>query len=174
MAVLKSVTLVILVVVSFLTSGVLRLVSILLLDQPNLWASVGSLFLPIGLDVVIFAMLFRFVPARFVHWDAVLRAAIFGAIGWELAKAGLAYYLNNLAGFQFIYGGIATTVVLLFWANLVAAIFLLSAEFCARLNEWIIRQDTDQPSTIRSYSIAIRNGLVEVRSPEERRIARGK
>ncbi len=174
LAVLMSITLVILVVVSFLTSGVLRLVSILLLDQPSLWVSVGSLFLPIGLDVVIFAMLFRFVPARFVHWDAVLPAAIFGAIGWELAKAGFAYYLNNLAGFQFIYGGIATAIVLLFWANLIAAIFLLSAEFCARLNEWIIRQDTGQPGANKSYSIAIRNGQIEVRTPEERRFASGK
>ncbi|PJF20668.1 MAG: hypothetical protein CUN56_15005, partial [Phototrophicales bacterium] len=73
-AVLMSITLVILVIASFLTSGVLRLVSILLLDQPSLWVTIGILFLPFGLDVVIFALVFRFVPARYVHWDAVLPA----------------------------------------------------------------------------------------------------
>ena len=170
LAVLMSITLVILVVASFLTSGVLRLVSVLLLDQPSLWVTIGVLFLPFGLDVVIFAMLFRFVPARFVHWDAVLPAAIFGAVGWELAKLGFGYYLNSLAGFQFIYGSIATGIVLLFWANLIAAIFLFSAELCARLNEWIIKQESpaSQPSTARrSYSIAIRDGHIQVRVPEQ-------
>lgn len=167
LAVLMSLTLIILVMASFLTSGVLRLVSILLLDQPSLWITIGILFLPFGLDVVIFAMAFRFVPARYVHWDAVLPAAMFGALGWELAKAGFGYYLNSLAGFQFIYGGIATGIVLLFWANLIAAIFLFSAEFCARLNEWIIKQETNHVTTNRQYSIAIRDGQIQVSLPEQ-------
>jgi len=167
LAVLMSLTLVILVIASFVTSGVLRLVSILLLDQPSLWVTIGILFLPFGLDVVIFSMLFRFVPARYVHWDAVLPAAMFGAVGWELAKAGFGYYLNSLAGFQFIYGGIATGIVLLFWANLIAAIFLFSAELCARLNEWIIKQETNQVTTNRQYSIAIRDGQIQVSLPDQ-------
>lgn len=168
LAVLMSLTLIVLVIASFVTSGVLRLVSILLLDQPSLWVTIGILFLPFGLDVVIFAMLFRFVPARYVHWDAVLPAAMFGAVGWELAKAGFEYYLNNLGGFQFIYGGIATGIVLLFWANLIAAIFLFSAELCARLNEWIIKQESNSvpnPSN-RQYSIAIRDGQIQVSLPD--------
>lgn len=168
LAVIMSMTLVVLVIASFVTSGVLRLVSIILLDQPSLWVTIGILFLPFGLDVVIFSMLFRFVPARYVHWDAVLPAAMFGAVGWELAKAGFGYYLNNLGGFQFIYGGIATGIVLLFWANLIAGIFLFSAELCARLNEWIIKQETNEvtSSVNRQYSIAIRDGQIQVSLPE--------
>ena len=166
LAVLMSITLVILVIASFVTSGVLRLVSILLLDQPSLWVTIGILFLPFGLDVVIFSMLFRFVPARYVHWDAVLPAAMFGAIGWELAKAGFGYYLNSLANFQFIYGSIATGIVLLFWANLIAAIFLFSAELCARLNEWIIGQETTQITENRQYSISLQDGQIRVRIPD--------
>lgn len=166
LAVLMSFTLIILVMASFVTSGVLRLVSILLLDQQSLWISIGTLFLPFGLDVVIFAMAFRFVPARYVHWDAVLPAAMFGAAGWELAKVGFGYYLNSLGGFQFIYGSIATGIVLLFWTNLLSAIFLFSAEICARLNEWLIRQETHQIATNRQYSIAIRDGQIQVRLPD--------
>jgi len=166
LAVLMSITLVILVIASFLTSGVLQLVSILLLE-PSLWVTIGILFLPFGLDVVIFSMLFRFVPARYVHWDAVLPAAMFGAIGWELAKAGFGYYLSGLANFQFIYGSIATGIVLLFWANLIAAIFLFSAELCARLNEWIIGQETYQSNSVnRQYSISLQDGRIQVRMPD--------
>ena len=61
-----SLALVILMVASFLTSGVLRLLSVLLFDQPSFWLTIGIRFLPFGLDVVIFCLLFRFVPARFV------------------------------------------------------------------------------------------------------------
>lgn len=133
-------TLVILVVASFLTSGVLRLLLALSLEV-NIWVNIGTLFLPLGLDIVIFALLFRYVPSRHVHWDAVWMAALFGAVGWELAKSAFEWYLTNLANYSLIYGGIATGIVLLFWAYLIASIFLFSAELCARLNEWLIEQE---------------------------------
>lgn len=158
---------VLLVVASFLTAGVLRLLSVLLLDQPSLWLLIGIRFLPFGLDVVIFCLLFRFVPARYVHWDAVLPAAIVGAVGWEVAKMAFAWFLSTVAGFQFIYGGIATVIVFLFWANLIAAIFLFSAELCARLNEWIALQGSPASAATRAVSIAIRGGQIQVRLPDE-------
>ncbi|MBE2271839.1 MAG: YihY/virulence factor BrkB family protein [Anaerolinea sp.] len=130
--------LIILLVTSFVTSAVLRLVSALLLERPSIWVNVGSIFLPLGLNMVIFALLFRFVPARRVHWDAVWPAAIFGAVGWELAKWAFGWYLTNVANYQFIYGTLSTAIILLFWAYLIASIFLISAEFCAQINEWLL------------------------------------
>ncbi len=133
--------LVILVTASFVTSGVLRLFSASLLGQSSSWLTIGTIFLPLGLDMVIFALLFRFIPSRHVHWDAVWTAAIFGAVGWELAKAGFVWYTTRVANFQFIYGSIATAIVLLLWAYLIAAIFLMSAELCAQLNEWFVARE---------------------------------
>jgi membrane protein len=130
--------LVVLVTASFVTSGVFRLVAAVFLERPNVWISIGAVFLPLGLNIVIFVLLFRYVPSLDVHWDAVWPAAIFGGLGWELAKAGFQWYLANIANFQFIYGSIATAIVLLLWAYLIAAIFLMSAELCAQLNEWFI------------------------------------
>lgn len=140
-AVLMTFILVILVTASFLTSAVLRLISASLLGQPSSWLTIGTVFLPLGLNMVIFALLFRYVPARHVHWDAVWPAAILGGIGWELAKSGFVWYTSGVANFQFIYGGIATAIVLLLWAYIIAAIFLLSAEVCAQLNEWFNIQE---------------------------------
>lgn len=130
--------LIFLVAASFLTAGVLRLIQAVLLNQPNIWLTISTYFLPIGLNMVIFAMLFRYIPARHVYWDAVWPAAIFGAMGWELARWLFGLYLTNIANYQFIYGGIATAIVLQFWAYLVAAVFLFSAELCARLNDWYL------------------------------------
>jgi membrane protein len=137
-AITMTVILVVLVTASFVTSGVFRLVAAVFLERPNTWISIGAVFLPLGLNIVIFVLLFRYIPSLHVHWDAVWPAAIFGGLGWELAKAGFQWYLANIANFQFIYGSIATAIVLLLWAYLIAAIFLMSAELCAQLNEWFI------------------------------------
>jgi membrane protein len=137
-AIIMTLILVVLVTASFVTSGVFRLVAAVFLERPNTWISIGAVFLPLGLNIVIFVLLFRYVPSLHVHWDAVWPAAIFGGLGWELAKAGFQWYLANIANFQFIYGSIATAIVLLLWAYLIAAIFLMSAELCAQLNEWFI------------------------------------
>jgi membrane protein len=145
-ATIMALVLVILIGTSFLTSAVLRLVSALLLERPSLWLSAGSIFLPLGLDMVIFALLFRYVPARRVHWDAVWPAAIFGAVGWEIAKWAFGWYLLNIANYQFIYGTLSAAIVLLFWAYVIAALFLISAEFCAQLNEWILDRHWQQES----------------------------
>lgn len=136
-AILMTLILLVLVSASFVTSAVLRLLAALLLERPSIWLTIGVYFLPFGLNMIIFALLFRFVPARTVDWDAVWPAAIIGALGWELAKTGFGWYLTSVANFQFIYGGIATAIVLLFWAYLIAAIFLFSAELCAQLNDWL-------------------------------------
>lgn len=144
MAIIMGLTLVVLVGASFVTSGVLRLVSALTPGLPSLWIRIGIFFLPIGLDVVIFALLFHYVPNRDVHWDAVWPSAIFGAIGWELAKQGFEWYLTNLANYAIIYGSIATVIVLLFWAWVIASVFLFSAEVCARLNDWLIEEEERQ------------------------------
>jgi membrane protein len=132
--------LVVLIVASFVTSGVLQLISSLLGNNPNIWIMIGRIFLPMGLDMVIFALLFRYVPARLVHWDAVWPAAILGAGIWQITKSGFAWYLANVANYQFVYGTVTTAIILLLYAYITASIFLLSAEICAQLNEWHIAQ----------------------------------
>lgn len=139
-AAMMAVALIVLLVTSFVTSAVMGLISALLFNPPNIWISIGTFFLPLGLDMMIFALLFRYVPARRVYWDAVWPAAIVGAVGWEIAKTGFSWFLNNVANYQFVYGAIATGIILLFWAYLIASIFLLSAEICAQLNEWLLDQ----------------------------------
>ena len=117
---------------------------LLLLDDPHaflpLVRNAGAIFLPLGLNMVIFALLFHYVPARRVYWDAVWPAALFGGVGWELAKQAFSWYLTNFANFDLVYSTIATVIVLLLWAFLLASIFLFSAELCAQLNDWFLFQ----------------------------------
>lgn len=148
LAFLMTLVLILLIVASFLTSGVLQLVSALFVSTPSVWVTIGTFFLPFGLNMVIFVLLFRYVPARKVYWDAVWPAAIFGSIGWELSKAAFGLYLAEVANFTFVYGSIATVIVLLFWTFLLASILLLSAELCAELNEWVAAHTEGDPLEI--------------------------
>ncbi len=153
LAFLMTLILIALVVTSFVASGIFRLIDALTVS--NMWISIGTFFLPFGLNMVIFVLLFRYVPSRFVNWDAVWPAAIFGAVTLEMAKALFAWYLSTLANFQFVYGGIATAIIFLLWAFLTACIFLLSAELCAQLNLWFTEQNEPKRShvyTERSFS----------------------
>lgn len=148
-AVMMIVILIVLVTASFLTTGVLQLIALLFRNTQSGWVNMAIFFVPLGLNIVIFVMLFRFVPVRYVYWDAVWPAAVFGGIGWELAKTGFRWYLTNLANYQIVYGGIATVIILLFWTYLLASVFLFSAELCAQLNEWIHR--IHQPDALELY-----------------------
>lgn len=149
--------LVLLVTASFLTSGIISLISIIFFHRPGIWLTMASLFLPFSLNMMVFVLLFRFVPSRMVYWDAIWPAAIVGASGFELAKRAFSWYLTNFANYQVVFGSIATVIVLLFWAYLLAAVFLFSAELCAQLNEWFLARDQDE-------------GYYRLESPASRRL----
>lgn len=123
--------------VSFVTFGVLRLLAVLFIDRQNFWVNIGVFFMPFGLNLVIFMLLFRFVPSIRVDWEAIWPAAILGAVGWEIAKGLFVWYLENFGNYALVYGGIATVIVLLTSIYLSATILIISAEVCARLNEWL-------------------------------------
>ena len=132
-----SVIFIFLMAVSFLTSAALQLVSAFLLNTTSTWLSIGITFLPAGLNMVIFVLLFRFIPRQTVFWDAIWPAALLGAAGWELTRWIFRWYLSTVASYQFVYGVFFTAIVLFFGAYLVMAITLFSAEICAQLNGWI-------------------------------------
>lgn len=138
--------LVVLIGTSFITFGLLRLLAAAFLDRPGIWVEVSVIFLPFSLEMVIFMLLFRYVPSIRVHWDAIWPAAIFGAAGWEIARALFVWYLENFANYALVYGSIATVIVLLLSVYLTASLLILSAELCARLNEWL--HEDEQPPKI--------------------------
>ena len=159
-AVVMALVLLVLLVASFLTSAVLRLVSAALLERPSLWVNIGTIFLPLGLNMVIFGLLFRYIPRRRVHWDAVWPAALLGAVGWEIAKSGFDWYLTSITDFQFVYGSIATVIVLIFWAYIIASIFLISAEVCAQINAWVESHHWKQAESTVSENAVLETGAL--------------
>jgi len=139
-----------LLVASLVTTLIFGVIDLLVFFQTASWITMGALIIPLSLSVAIFAFLYRFIPRRRVRWDAIWVAAFFGGGAWEVAKRLFAWYLDNLASYNLVYGSVATVIVLMLWAYLSGIIVLLGAEFCVSLDDWMSKksvQDLRVPST---------------------------
>lgn len=77
------------------------------------------------------AALFKFVPNTQVRWGHAALGGVFVAIGFELAKRVLAWYLGLAPTYTTIYGAFATVPILLSWIYLGWVIVLLGAVVAA-------------------------------------------
>jgi membrane protein len=109
---------------------------------------VGSVPGGVGLllDVIEFALLaaglaalYRYVPNTPVRGAHALAGGIFGAIGIEIAKRLLAWYLSLVPTYSVVYGAFATVPILLVWIYMGWVIVLLGAVVAAYLPSLIAR-----------------------------------
>lgn len=73
------------------------------------------------------AALFHYVPNTRVQWRHALAGGVFVAVGSELAKLALGWYLRQVPTFSTIYGAFATVPIFLVWVYLLWVIVLLGA-----------------------------------------------
>lgn len=95
----------------------------------DLGISYLALFLVPGtITLMIFLLLYRFVPYRQMRWKYVWPGAVVAATAFETAKILFLWYLKNFAVYDQIYGSLASVIVLLFWAYLSSFLLILGAE----------------------------------------------
>jgi membrane protein len=85
-------------------------------------------FVLLGLGM---AALFRYVPNTTVRWNHALSGGFFVAIGFEIAKRGLGWYLRQIPTYSMVYGAFATVPIFLVWIYLGWVIVLLGAVIAA-------------------------------------------
>lgn len=135
-ALVMAVVLIVLLSLSFLSSLVIGLFDSLTLS-PAGWLRISTIALPLGLNMLIFTLLFRFVPGRRPEWEAIWPAALLGALLWEIAKSLFGLLTASSLLYQPVFGAIASGMLLLFWIYILAGSFLFSAEICAHLDRWL-------------------------------------
>lgn len=87
--------------------------------------------LEFGLLAAGMAGLFHYVPNTDVRWRHAAAGGIFVAVGFELAKKALGWYLASIPGFSVVYGAFATVPIFLVWLYLGWVIVLLGAVIAA-------------------------------------------
>jgi membrane protein len=78
---------------------------------------VGLLLDAVGFTLLAMLMtgMYRFVPNTPVRWRHALAGGLFVAVSFEIAKHGLAWYLEQVPTYSLIYGAFATVPILLIW-----------------------------------------------------------
>ncbi len=87
----------------------------------------------IALIVAGMAALYRYVPNTEVKWNHAISGGVFVALGLELAKRSLGWYLAKMPAYSVIYGAFASVPILLLWVYMVWLIVLLGAVIAAYL-----------------------------------------
>lgn len=135
-----------LLLASLATTLIFGLLDLVMFYNSSSWLTMGALIVPLSLSVTIFAFLYRFVPRRRIRWDAIWVAAFVAGSSWELAKRLFAWYLDNFASYNAVYGPVATLIITMLWIYLTAIIVLIGAEICVSLDDWMSKKSVENLS----------------------------
>jgi len=75
-----------------------------------------------------FVLVYRYLPARRIHWRVALIAATFTGALFELLKLGFGWYVRNIADYTSTYGTFATLIIFLLWIYWGAVAFVIGGE----------------------------------------------
>lgn len=87
----------------------------------------------LGAMVSLTAILYYYGPYRKQRWSAVWPGAILATILWLLATSGFGWYASHVTHYNVLYGSVGTSIALLSWMYLLAAIALIGCEFNAEI-----------------------------------------
>jgi len=81
--------------------------------------------------ILVTMLLYYFGPNRKQRFAALFPGAALATVLWMLATIGFGWYVRHMAHYNVMYGSVGTSIALLVWMYLAAAIALLGCEFNA-------------------------------------------
>lgn len=93
-------------------------------------ALVANEAVTLAIAALLFGVVIKVLPDRFVPWRMALRGGVLAAILFQVAKVAIGWYIGRAAGAA-VYGAAAALVVLMLWIYFSAQVFLLGAEFAS-------------------------------------------
>jgi membrane protein len=118
-------------------------------SHPALVGAVGTLDFLVSLALVsaLFALIYRYMPARRLAWSVVLSGGALTAILFDIGRWAIGLYLAHSTQ-PSAFGAAASFAALLLWLYYTAQIFLFGAEFTACLGGVRDEESTpDKPGT---------------------------
>ena len=94
-----------------------------------------GLLLAMSPDLVLFIVLYRFVPFRRVPWSNVMTASAAAAVLWEVAQQGFRIYIERMGVYSRLYGSLGVTIGLIMWVYYSAVVFVLGAALIRALED---------------------------------------
>lgn len=88
---------------------------------------------PVAVMIIVFALLYRYMPNRRMKYSEVLAGSIFSSIGWLVTSMLFSIYVNNFSSYANTYGSIGGIILLIIWLYWISIIILLGGELNASL-----------------------------------------
>jgi membrane protein len=85
-----------------------------------------------------FFMIYRFVPRKRLDWRSIAVGTVVATTLFVAARPLFYGYVENLANYNLMYGGIAIAVVLLVWAWVAAFIAILGGEMASHFQTMVL------------------------------------
>jgi membrane protein len=95
-----------------------------------LWRVVRYL-VAFGATASLTAILYFYGPYRKQRWGRVWPGAILATILWLLATVAFGWYIRHITNYNVLYGGLGTSIALLIWMYMLAAVALFGCAFNA-------------------------------------------
>ncbi len=92
-----------------------------------------TFIIPMIVSFLIFAALYRFVPAVRTSFNEIWPGALFASVAFEVAKVGFSFYLRNFGNYNAIYGSLGAVIVFMLFIFIAANVLLMGAEVAS---EW--------------------------------------
>lgn len=117
--------------------------------------------------VVIFLMIYRFLPNRKASIRNQIPGAVVSAVAWSLFSLCFSIYLDVYDGFSNMYGSLTTIVLILLWLYFCMFIILIGAEINAYFEEKILEVHQMASDKIRTEYREFIEGFRENKENEE-------
>lgn len=85
--------------------------------------------------VVIFTLIYRFMPGNQMKLIYHMPGAILSSVGWMLFSYAFSIYIDNFSGFSNLYGSLTTIILIMLWLYFGMYITLIGAELNQLLME---------------------------------------
>lgn len=86
---------------------------------------------PLGVLILVFSLLYKYLPNQKIRLKRAMPGAIFTTTGWIVISAAFSFYVNSFANYSKVYGSIGAIIILLIWLYLSSIIILLGGEINA-------------------------------------------
>jgi membrane protein len=121
---------------------------------PSMVAAITALDFTLSLVLVaaLFALVYRYMPAKKLPWRVVLLGGLLTAVLFDIGRWGVSLYLAHSTQ-PSAFGAASSFAALLLWLYYTALIFLFGAEFTACLGHLREPRDNAEVASARAYLV---------------------
>jgi membrane protein len=137
---------------SVITTGALRTLRQLsdenlgpISESTSVFWDIVPFILPAVFSFIMFAFLYRYVPAAKTEFRYIWPGALLATVLFEIMKNGFALYVANFSNYDLAYGALGGVLIFLLWTYITSNILLLGAEMASEYPR-VLRGEYEAPA----------------------------